>query len=394
MRGGDISKLWQRSGGKKGIQFGNRETTFSQMRSRAMVEENKQTTENNQNMPEHWKNIADENEYQTGLTRRQFVLWALATSLLSMPMKMAFAGQSHSEMPYRKLGSTGEKVSAIGIGGYHIGLPDETEAIQIIRTAIDKGVNFMDNCWDYHDGQSEERMGKALQNGYRDKVLLMSKIDGRNRKAAVKQMDQSLKRLRTDRIDLLQIHEVIRLSDPDRCFAEDGVVQALLEAKKAGKIRYIGFTGHKSPEIHLKMLATADKHNFHFDAVQMPLNVMDAHYDSFEQKVLPVLLAKKIAVLGMKPMGAGMILRSHAVTAPECLKYALSLPTSVVITGCDSMKILEQALTVAAQFKPLSADERQALLLKTVEVAHGGRFELYKTSPFLDGTTLHPDWLG
>jgi predicted aldo/keto reductase-like oxidoreductase len=350
--------------------------------------------ENNQHLSEDPKTIAEPSEFDSGLTRRQFVLWALATSLVSMPMKMAFAGPSHSEMPYRKLGSTGEKVSAIGLGGYHIGIPSETEAIQIIRAAIDKGVNFMDNCWDYHDGQSEERMGKALQNGYRDKVLLMSKIDGRDRKTAVKQMDESLKRLRTDRIDLLQIHEVIRLSDPDRCFAEGGVVQALVAAKKAGKIRYIGFTGHKSPEIHLKMLATADKHKFHFDAVQMPLNVMDAHYDSFEQKVLPVLLAQKIAVLGMKAMGAGMILRSHAVTAQECLNYALSLPTSVVITGCDSMKILEQALAVAAKFKPLSVDERQALLLKTAQVANRGRFEVYKTTPFLDGTTLHPDWLG
>jgi predicted aldo/keto reductase-like oxidoreductase len=359
-----------------------------------MDEENSKMTKESSDLSGTCKNITEQTEIQTGLTRRQFVLWALATSFVSMPMKMACASPLHSEMPYRKLGSTGERVSAIGLGGYHIGTPDETEAIQIIRTAIDKGVNFMDNCWDYHGGKSEERMGQALQNGYRDKVLLMSKIDGRDRKTAVKQMDQSLKRLRTDRIDLLQIHEVIRLSDPDRCFAEDGVIQALLEAKKAGKIRYIGFTGHKSPEIHLKMLATADKHKFRFDAVQMPLNVMDAHYDSFEQKVLPVLVAKKIAVLGMKAMGAGMILQSRAVTAHECLNYALSLPTSVVITGCDSMKILEQALEVAAKFKPLSADERQALLLKTAQVAGGGRFELYKTSPLLDGTTLHPDWLG
>jgi predicted aldo/keto reductase-like oxidoreductase len=252
----------------------------------------------------------------------------------------------------------------------------------------------MDNCWDYNDGQSEVRMGKALRDGYRGKVFLMTKIDGRDRKTAARQIDESLARLQTDRIDLIQIHEVIRENDPERVFATGGTLEALLEAKKAGKLRYIGFTGHKSPDIHLKMLETAAAHSFHFDTVQMPLNVMDAHFSSFGAKVLPVLVREKIGVLGMKPIGSGNILKSKTVTATECLHYAMNLPTSVVITGCDSMKILQQALDAAKSFRPMDEGQVAALLAKTSEAAREGQFEGYKTTHNFDGTYHHPEWLG
>jgi aryl-alcohol dehydrogenase-like predicted oxidoreductase len=298
-------------------------------------------------------------------------------------------------IPYRTLGRTGERVSAIGIGGYHLGKPylQESESIRIIRTAIDSGVTFLDNSWDYYDGQSELRMGKALGNGYRHRAFLMTKIDGRDRPTAARQIDESLRRLQTDRIDLLQHHEVIRMDDPDRIFAAGGAMEAVLEAKRAGKVRYIGFTGHKSPEVHLKMLATAASHHFHFDAVQMPLNVMDAHYRSFEKKVLPVLLERETGVLGMKPMGDGVILESKTATPIECLHYAMNLPTSVVITGCDSMERLEQALTAARSFRPRGPTEVDALLAKTARAAREGRYELYKTTQKHDSTTEHPEWL-
>jgi aryl-alcohol dehydrogenase-like predicted oxidoreductase len=303
--------------------------------------------------------------------------------------------EMNTEIPYRPLGSTGEKVSIIGLGGAHIGLQaDEKESIAIIRTAIDNGINFMDNCWDYHDGQSEIRMGKALRDGYRRKVFLMTKVDGRDKKTAQKQIDESLKRLQTDVIDLLQFHEVIRMSDPDRIFAAGGAMEAFRDAQKAGKVRYIGFTGHKSPDIHLKMLQTAEDSGVRFDTVQMPLNVMDAHYDSFEKKVLPTLVDRKIGVLGMKPIGGQFILNSRSVTARECLRYAMSLPVSVVITGCDSLPILEQALEAARTFKPLTDKERAALRAKTMRYAAKGKYEFYKTSNVFDGTAWNPGWLG
>jgi len=298
-------------------------------------------------------------------------------------------------IPYRTLGRTGERVSAIGIGGYHLGKPylEESESIRIVRTAIDSGVTFLDNSWDYYDGQSELRMGKALGNGYRHRAFLMTKIDGRDRPTAARQIDESLRRLQTDRIDLLQHHEVIRMDDPDRIFAAGGAMEAVLEAKRAGKVRYIGFTGHKSPEIHLKTLATAASHHFHFDAVQLPLNVLDAHYRSFEKKVLPVLLERETGVLGMKPMGDAVILESKTATPIECLHYAMNLPTSVVITGCDSMERLEQALTAARSFRPMGPTEVDALLAKTARAAREGRYELYKTTQKHDGTMEHPEWL-
>jgi aryl-alcohol dehydrogenase-like predicted oxidoreductase len=302
---------------------------------------------------------------------------------------------TRGEMRYRQLGSTGEEVSLIGLGGHHIGRQkDETESVKIIRTAIDRGITFLDNSWDYHDGGSEIRMGKALRDGYREKAFLMTKIDGRTRKAAAEQIDESLKRLRTDRIDLLQHHEVIRLEDPDRIFAPDGAMEAVVAAKKAGKIRYIGFTGHKDPVVHLRMLEVARKHRFHFDTAQMPLNLMDAHFRSFGRQVVPELVKQKIGVLGMKSMGDGLLLKSKTVTPIECLHFAMNLPTSVVITGIDSLKILDQALEAVKTFKPLSAEETTALLDRTAKAASNGEFELFKTSPQFDSTAKHPEWLG
>jgi predicted aldo/keto reductase-like oxidoreductase len=299
-------------------------------------------------------------------------------------------------IPRRPLGTTGEQVSMVGIGGHHIGRAAvaEAEAIRIVRTALDNGINFLDNCWDYNNGESELRMGRALRDGYREKAFLMTKIDGRDKSSAAKQIDESLKRLQTDRLDLLQFHEVIRMDDPNRVFGPDGAIEAAVEARTAGKLRFIGFTGHKSPDIHLHMLKLADQHSFRFDAVQMPLNVMDAHFNSFEKNVVPVLVEKKIGVLGMKSMGEGNILRSGVVTPIECLHYAMNLPTSVVITGCDSMKVLEQAMEAARTFQPLSDSVRQALLDRTAEVAKAGSLELYKTSNTFDSTAAHPEWLG
>ena len=299
-------------------------------------------------------------------------------------------------MIYRTLGSTGEKVSAIGVGGWHLSLPhvDKKLAIRIVREAIDRGINFLDNSWDYNDGKSEERMGEALQDGYRERAFVMTKIDGRSQKEAAKQLDESLKRLNVDCIDLVQHHEIIRFEDPDRIFREDGANAALIEARAAGKLRYIGFTGHKDPHIHLYMLEVAAQHGFRFDAVQMPLNVMDAHFRSFEQKVLPELVKENLGVLGMKSMANGILLKSKTVTPTECLHYALSLPTSVVITGIDKMEILDQAIDAADSFRPFDEAAREALLKKTRTAAAKGEFEPFKTSSIFDGTAQNSEWLG
>jgi aryl-alcohol dehydrogenase-like predicted oxidoreductase len=307
----------------------------------------------------------------------------------------AAAGDTVSSgMPYRILGKTGERVSAIGLGGYHLGHPpDPADAIRIARSAIDRGVTFMDNCWDYHLGESERRMGIALRDGYRQKMFLMTKFDGCTKDATARQINESLQRLQTDHVDLIQYHENIRLEDPDRFFAVNGPLEALLEAKKAGKIRYIGFTGHKDPIVHLRMLDLAAHHNFHFDTCQMPLNVMDAHFRSFGHMVLPKLVEQSIGVLGMKPMGDGNVLKSGLVTPVECLHYALSQPTSVVITGCERMAILDQAIEAAKSFRPLTPAEVAALLAKTKDAAIGGQFEPFKTTPQFDGTAQNPQWM-
>jgi predicted aldo/keto reductase-like oxidoreductase len=327
------------------------------------------------------------------LTRREFVKLAAAAGV-AMSVASACSAEAKNEMPYRALGRTGEKISAIGLGGYHIGTQDdEAESIRLVRTALDRGINFLDNCWDYNGGVSELRMGKALQDGYRAKAFLMSKIDGRTKTAAARQIDESLKRFQTDHVDLMQFHEIIRLEDADRIFA-DGAMAAMLAAKQAGKVRYIGFTGHKDPEIHLKMLSVAADHQFQFDAVQMPLNVMDAHFHSFEHRVVPVLVKAGIGVLGMKSLGSGAILQSQTATAIECLHYALNLPTSTVITGMDSMERLEQALEAARSFKPMTSEEVAALLAGTADAAANGKYEAFKTTTQFDGTSHNPQWLG
>jgi aryl-alcohol dehydrogenase-like predicted oxidoreductase len=282
------------------------------------------------------------------------------------------------------------------VGGWHLGLKtvDEQLAIRIVRSAIDRGTNFLDNCWDYNEGASELRMGKALRDGYRARAFVMTKIDGRSKKEAARQLDESLRRLGVDCIDLVQHHEIIRFDDPHRIFHDQGANAGLLEARKAGKLRYIGFTGHKDPRIHLYMLEVAKENGFKFDTVQMPLNVMDAHYRSFEKRVLPELVKLQIGVLGMKSMANGILLKSKTVTPVECLHYALSLPTSVVITGIDSMEILDQAFAAAESFHPLSDDERDALLRKTRAAAAKGQFEPFKTSSIFDSTAENPEWLG
>jgi predicted aldo/keto reductase-like oxidoreductase len=333
-----------------------------------------------------------------GVTRRHFLeLSATVAMALGSGASggFAWAAEVKQGIPYRALGKTGEKVSLVGVGGSHIGQQkEEAESIRIIRSALDSGINFLDNSWDYNDGKSEERMGKALRDGYRQKAFLMTKIDGRTKESARKQLDESLKRLQVDHVDLLQFHEIIRMSDPDRIFAPGGALETVLDAKKAGKLRYIGFTGHKDPKIHLHMLETAAAHSFHFDTVQMPLNVMDTHYKSFESEVLPVALQQGIGVLGMKSMGDHFILDSKVVTPVECLHYAMNLPVSVVITGIDSMKILQQAIDTAKSFRPLSGSDLSALRAKTQEIAQNGQYELYKTSHHFDTTEKKPEYLG
>jgi len=298
-------------------------------------------------------------------------------------------------MPMRNFGRTTEKISAIGLGGFHLGMPKDPQlAVRIVRTAVDGGINFLDNCWDYHDGESERRMGLALRDGYRQKVFLMTKFDGRTKASTAKQIDESLQRLQTDHVDLLQYHENIRMEDPDRFFAEGGPLEALLAAKKAGKLRYIGFTGHKDPAVHLRMLEVAASHRFQFDSCQMPLNVLDAHFRSFAQQVVPKLVEQGIAVLGMKPFAGGELPKLKVVTPLECLHYALTLPTSVVITGCETLARLEQALEAARTFRPLSRDQVSALLSKTKPAALQGKHEAFKTTTKNDGTANHIEWMG
>jgi len=331
--------------------------------------------------------------------RREFVKSAAAAASIASLASLMPAEETtpaSNGMIYRKLGRTGERVSAIGLGGYHLGQQalGEAEAIRLMHQAIDRGINFLDNCWDYNGGVSEERMGKALADGYRGKVFLMSKFDGRTKVEAARQIDESLRRLNTNHIDLMQIHEVIRLDDPDRVFAEGGAMEALNDARKAGKIRYIGITGHKDPLVHLRMLEEARKHNVHFDTVQMPLNVMDAHFRSFGHDVLPVLVREGIAPLGMKAFGDHYVLDSKTVTPIEGLHYCLNLPVSVQIAGIDSQKVLDQAFEAVKTFKPMSETQVAQILEKTREAAQAGRFELYKTSTHFDGTIANPKWLG
>ena len=298
-------------------------------------------------------------------------------------------------MIYREFGRTKEKISAIGLGGFHIGMPkDAGEGVRIVRSAIDRGITFMDNCWDYNEGESERRMGLGLRDGYRQKVFLMTKFDGRTKAAAARQIDESLQRLQTDHVDLMQFHENIRMEDGDRFFAGGGALEALLEAKKAGKLRYIGFTGHKDPAVHLRMLEVAAAHDFHFDSCQMPLNLLDAHFRSFAVHVVPKLVEQGIAVLGMKPLANGGLVKTGLVSAIECLHYAMNLPTSVVITGCETMERVDQALEAARTFQPMDGARVSALLAKTKTAALTGKFERFKTTTDNDGTAKNPAWMG
>ena len=332
------------------------------------------------------------------LKRREFLGGVAALSIVSAagvggPTESMDA---NSEIPLRTLGKTGQKVSCIGMGGYHLGQPKLTgaDAVNLFHAAVDRGITFSDNSWDYNEGESEKRVGKALKGGYRDKVFVMTKFDGRTKTSALQQLEESLRRFELDHVDLWQFHENIRLEDPDRFFAEGGAVEAMVEAKKAGKIRFMGFTGHKDPIVHLRMLELADRHHFEFDTLQMPLNVMDAHFRSFEKQVLPVLVKKQMGVLGMKPMGDAHILQSKTVEPIDCLRYALHLPTSVVITGIDSMDILAQAIEAAKTYSDLKPADISALLKKTATAAAEGKFEPFKTTPQFDSTAHHPEWLG
>ena len=308
------------------------------------------------------------------------------------------AGERRGEMLYRRFGRTSEMISAIGLGGFHLGKKALTdlEAVRLVHEAVDRGITFIDNCWDYNKGTSELRVGAALsQGGYRDRVFLMTKIDGRSKAEAAEQIETSLARMQTDRIDLVQHHEILRFDDPDRIFAEGGAMEALIEARQAGKLRYIGFTGHKDPRIHLQMLAVAAERGFHFDAVQMPLNVMDAHFRSFAHLVLPYLVEHGIAVLGMKSFADSVLLKSGAPIAPlEYLQYSLNLPTSVVITGVESKRDLDQAFDAVRNFQPMDKPTVAALLARSRPYALEGKYELFKTSATFDGTAKNAKWLG
>ena len=285
-----------------------------------------------------------------------------------------------AEIPRRALGRTGETVSALGMGGYHLGLVgSEREATSLVHGAIDAGITFMDNAWEYHDGMSERRMGKALTRGWRDRVFLMSKVctHGRDARTAMRQLEESLRRLKTDHLDLWQVHEVAYAGDPDRHFMKGGVMEALERAKARGLVRFVGFTGHKDPALHLEMLS----HGYAFDTCQLPLNCFDATFRSFEQRVLPELARQGIAALGMKSLGGeGTAVAKGVVTAREALRYAMSLPVAVTVTGIDSAKVLRQNIRVARGFSPMSKAEMQRTRNRFSGVAVDGRFELYKTT--------------
>ncbi len=337
------------------------------------------------------------------MERREFLKTATAATVGAAIPATAQTAQPNApvkrpesrDMIYRELGTTGERVSAIGMGGYHLGKqPDASQSIQLMHAGIDRGITFLDNCWDYNDGISEVRMGQALRNGYRQKVFLMTKMDGRTAVEYNKQLEQSLGRLQTEMIDLVQFHEIIRMEDPDRIFAPGGAMEAAIAARQAGKIRYIGVTGHKDPAVHLRMLEIAQKHNFHFDTVQMPINVMDAHFRSFTAQVMPVALKQGVGVLAMKTFGDSYILNSNTVQPIEALHYGLTLPVSVIITGIDSTQILDQAFEAARTFKPLDQAQMNSLLARTATAASDGKFELFKTTSHFDGTAQNPKWLG
>ena len=330
------------------------------------------------------------------IDRPAFLAGTAALAGQAIFARAAVAAPVAGEIPKRRLGRTNAMVSLIGMGGFHIGKSDLAagDAIALIHAGIDGGITFLDNSWDYNSGASELRMGQALNvSGYRNRVFLMTKIDGRTKAAAQAQIDQSLSRLLTDRIDLVQIHENIRPDDADRVFAPGGAIEALVAAKQAGKIRFIGFTGHKSPAYHLHMIDIATKHGFTFDTVQMPLNVMDAHYNSFEKAVLPAAGKLDMGIIAMKTFGDHHILDTGAVDPVTMLHYGMNLPVSTVVTGIDTHPVLEQALSAATTFRALSAAQVATILAKTSGLAANGATELYKTTHVFDGTVQNPQWL-
>jgi predicted aldo/keto reductase-like oxidoreductase len=362
------------------------------------------------------------------LTRRNFLKAAIASTIMgplaaldgcspkneysapSAGQGLGFAAPSVdvvNGMPYRLLGKTGAKVSLLGVGGFHIGKGSSPqEAIALIRTALDEGVNFLDNAWEYHSGQSEERMGKALREGYREKAFLMTKVCARDEKGAMENLEDSLRRLNTDVIDLWQFHEIDSDIDSDMIFAKDGAIHAAIKAREQGKVRFIGFTGHKSPRVHLKML----RQDFPWDAVQMPINIMDAHYRSFARQVLPILVQRKIGVVAMKTASfgdilrggprhrlewmrtdlmkiappLGDILRGYKVSVAECLHFAMGLPVSVVVSGMDNLEMAKENIAIAKTFKPMTEGERSELLARVRDVARGGRLERFKSTHDFD----------
>ncbi len=342
------------------------------------------------------------------MERRDFLKSATAAGITAAALGASAPAQQSAKanpvsrpeapgMVYRELGTTGERVSAIGMGGYHLAkdpLSTQDEMVRLVHTAMDRGITFFDNSWDYNDGISEVRLGKALKDGRRDKAFVMTKIDGRTQMSYKKQLEESMGRLGVDHVDLVQFHECIRLEDPDRIFADDGAIHAAIEARQAGKIRYIGFTGHKDPAVHLRMFEMAEKHNFKFDTVQMPINVMDAHFRSFAKEVIPVALKAGTGVLAMKTFGDDFILRTKTFQPIEALHYGLSQPVSVVITGIDKPAILDQALEAARTFKPMSAEAQASLLARTRDIALTGKTERFKTTPQFDSTAQNPKWLG
>ena len=302
-------------------------------------------------------------------------------------------------MRYRTLGRTGQRVSLVGLGGFHLAKPgpqkpSEADAVRIVHAAMDNGVTFFDNCWDYNDGVSEERLGLALSDGgRRDRAFLMTKLDGRTAEAATAQLDTSLRRLRTDHLDLVQFHEIIRMDDPERVFAAGGALEAMLRAKAQGKVRHIGFTGHKNPAIHRHMFEVAEAHGFTFDTVQMPVNVMDAQYDSFQATIFPIAARHDTAVLAMKTFGDPFIFDARVAEPEELLHYSMSQPVAVVVCGCDQMAYLDQALRAVRSWTPMAAEQQRALLARAAPAARDGGTERYKVSTHFDGTTQHPQWL-
>ncbi len=290
----------------------------------------------------------------------------------------------HVDLPRRPFGRHNDQVSILGIGGYHLGLvKTTTEAVRLVHAALDAGVNFLDNAWEYQDGESERRMGRAIADRRRD-VFLMTKVctHGRDAKVAIRQLDQSLRRLRTDYLDLWQVHECVYANDPERHFAPGGVIEALERAKAQGKVRYLGFTGHKDPDIHLRMLA----YGFPFDACQLPLNGLDASFRSFQARVLPELARRDIAAIGMKSLGGdGRVIRRRAADVAEALRYAMSLPVCTTVSGIDSMRVLRQNLRLASGFRPMAESERRRYERRLADAAADGRFELYKTTAQHEG---------